>query len=68
MPLDQFHREESDGPLILDGVERDDIGVIEPRDRARLTLEPGEAIGARRTSTGRTLIATSRPSRTSFAR
>ena len=45
LALDQLHGEEADTVLVLDGVERDDVRVIEPGDRARLALEAGEAIG-----------------------
>ena len=47
LALDQLHGEEADVRLVLDRVERDDVGVIEPGHGARLALEAGEAIGVR---------------------
>ena len=47
LSLDQLHGEEANTVLVLDGVERHDVGMIEPRHGARLPLEAGEAVGVR---------------------
>ena len=48
LPLHQLHGQESSAVVLLDGVQYDDVRVVEPRDGRRLALETGEAVGRRR--------------------
>jgi len=43
--LDQFHGEEADAVLVLDGEQRDDVGVVERGNAARLAFEPCQMHG-----------------------
>jgi hypothetical protein len=45
LPLDELHRQEVHAAGFLDRVDRDDVGVVEGGDGARLSLEPLESIG-----------------------
>ena len=47
--------------------EREDVGVVERGRGPRLLLKPSQALRVRANSAGRTLTATSRPSRVSRA-
>ena len=68
--LDQLHREERDVAGLLDGVDRDDVRVIERGDGLRFALEalPPLGVGPVGTPWRRTLRATRRPSFVSSAR
>lgn len=66
--FEQLHDQEGDAVLIADVVERADGGVIQARDRARLTCETIEMYLFEPRAAVRTLIATSRSSRESLAR
>jgi hypothetical protein len=68
LTLDQLHREEADAIGVLDGVEGDDVRMVEARNGARFPLEPGEAVRRGRNVRRSTLTATSRPNRRSLAR
>jgi hypothetical protein len=46
-PFHDFHRQEADAADFLDGVERDDVRVIECCDGLGLTLQAGEAVAIR---------------------
>ena len=51
LALDQLQHQRSDAVRLLDAVDRTDVRMIEGREQARFTLEPGEAvrIGSERT-------------------
>ena len=68
LPFQQLVDDERGTFAHADVEERDDVGMVERRDRPRLQLEPREAVGVTRESAGRTLTATSRESRVSSAR
>ena len=43
--LDQLQHQRADAVRLLDAVDRTDVWMIEGREQARFTLEPGEAVG-----------------------
>ena len=67
-PLDQLHDERTGTVGFLDTVNRGDIGMIQRRERTRFAIEPGQALRILSEASGRTFIATSRPSFVSRAR
>ena len=69
LAVEILHHQELDAVLLADVVERADVRMVEPRDGARLALEPLPAVGlCGRSRGGSTLIATVRPRRVSRAR
>ena len=44
-PFDQLHGEEANTAGFLDGVEHDDVRVVQARDRPGFALEPGSTLG-----------------------
>ena len=56
-----------DPPLDADGVDRDDVGVMQLRGGPRLGLEPLRVPGVERGGEGRIFRATRRPSETCSA-
>jgi hypothetical protein len=55
LALDQLHRQEANAVVLLHRVEHHDARMIEARDRPRLALEAGEAIGIARERLGQQL-------------
>jgi len=47
LALDQLHGDEAATVLVLERVQHHDVGMAEPRHRARLALEAGKAAGVR---------------------
>jgi hypothetical protein len=45
LPLHELHGDVRDAIGLPDFVDRDDVGVVQGRRRARLLLEPGETVG-----------------------
>ena len=44
LPLDQLHRQEQDAVLLLDRIDRDDVGMVQRGDGTGLALEPTAAL------------------------
>ena len=45
LPFDQLHRQEDDAVLLLDGIDRDDVGMVQRGHGTCLTLEPIASLG-----------------------
>ena len=55
LAVDELERQERDAVDFFDRVNGDDVGVVERRDRAGLTLEPLAPVGVARQLTGQDL-------------
>ncbi len=55
LTLHQLHRDETDAVFLFDGIEHHDVRMVEPGHRARLALEPGQAVGITRHRIGKHL-------------
>jgi hypothetical protein len=67
LAVHQLHDERADVGAVLDAIDRRDVGVIERGQHPRLALEARHPVGVGVKARGRTLTATSRPSRLSRA-
>ena len=68
LAFDELQDDAADAGILDDAVDRRDVGVAERRQQPRLALEPRDRSALPAISGGRILMATSRPSRGSWAR
>ena len=68
LALDQLQHEHANAVRLFQPIDRCDVRMIERRQQPRLAVEPRQPLRIAREDSGRTLIATSRPSFVSRAR